>query len=141
MTTGVYCTQCGNSVAVGQKFCTVCGEGVQPERLNSSPPPSSLPSSLPPISVATDATGELSLCPQCRQVRLVWEKQAVPGWALPMCIVGVVMIFTFILGIPGIVIWAIGMYGLLKPRSLEPYCPQCKLFFPPVTPTSAVHPN
>lgn len=129
----VYCTNCGKQLTPGGKFCIGCGKPLHPISLSSIPMTEEAPSNtvvasvFPTVTINTD--GNLPICPKCGCVRLVWEKQAAPGWALPMCIAGIVMIFTFILGIPGIIIWAIGMYGLLKPRIVSPYCPQCRLFF------------
>lgn len=118
----VYCSQCGGPVRDDQKHCTKCGAAQQPSSLKSQTQPAAAFS-------ATSAGTTNQVCGYCH-TQLIWAKKPVPTWAWIMSVVGVLMILTFILMIPGFIVWAIGLYGILKKRSLEPYCPQCRLFFP-----------
>jgi len=126
----IFCSQCGAKLKEDDNFCTSCG-AQQPElrQANSAGSMSNTAYISESSSVSVDADGNLPICPQCHAVGLIWQKKSPPSWAILTSIIGIAMMFTFVLAIPGLVIWAIGLWGLLKPRQLYPYCPICKQFF------------
>lgn len=120
------CPDCGQEAnRPGQTFCMGCGEKLPAEQAKQQGETN--PHHSQPVK---GVSGDLPLCPNCHQTRLIWGTRPNSPWIWVLFAIGVLTI-----GFCGWVLWLVAIYFLwIQRKPLEPYCPVCKNFAPEAMP-------
>lgn len=120
-----FCLECDNEVSPEQRFCNSCGAELQPSDNLSR---TTLEETGYYQPVEEGISGDLPICPSCRQTSLIWGTKPNPGWVWVLFVIGVLLI-----GLFGWILWGIAIYFLwIKPKPLIPHCPMCGVWHPEI---------